>query len=119
MIPILFFLASFQFYQWLYEYIQTKSIVLDINAINNIFFDELFQVLVLVDVLLLLFSFFNSDLFHRILRNSGFIISTILIRFSFLTDGLSNVVLIISALLFGLLIQLIYNACERKELFKN
>ena len=65
------------------------------------------------------FLFFNSDSFHIIIRNSGFIISTILIRISFMTEGLSNIILIVSSLLFGLLIQMIYNACEKRNLFHN
>ena len=88
-----------------------------IKSLNTIFFDELFQILILVDVFLLLFSFFNSDLFHNIMRNSAFIISTILIRISFMTEGLNNVILIIISVLFGLFIQLIYNECEKRKLF--
>jgi hypothetical protein len=47
-----------------------------------------------------------------IIRNSGFIISTILIRLSFNVEGLLNNVLVISAVLFGLIIQVIYNKYE-------
>jgi hypothetical protein len=38
---------------------------------------------------------------------------------SFFTDGISNIILIISSLIFGLLILLIYNECEKRELFKS
>ena len=50
------------------------------------------------------------------MRNSAFIISTILIRISFMTEGLNNVILIIISVLFGLFIQLIYNECEKKKI---
>ncbi|MAO33203.1 MAG: hypothetical protein CMD03_00400, partial [Flavobacteriales bacterium] len=73
------------------------------------FVSRFLKILILVDVFLLLFSFFNSDMFHNIMRNSGFIISTILIRVSFMTEGLNNVILIVISVLFGLFIQLIYN----------
>ena len=92
---------------------------IELTSINSIFFDEFFQILILVDVLLLIFSFFNSDSFHTIIRNSGFIISTILIRISFMAEGLTNVILILSSLLFGLFILLIYNECEKRNLFRN
>ena len=116
LVPILIVLASYHFYSWSSDffYINDKT---HIKSLNNIFFDELFQLLILVDVFLLLFSFFNSDFFHNIMRNSGFIISTILIRVSFLTEGLDNVILIIISVLFGLCIQLIYNEFNKKNLF--
>ncbi len=116
LIPALTILAIYHFANWTFAIFSSSS---DFSALNAIFFDELFQILILVDVLLLIFSFFNSDSFHIIIRNSGFIISTILIRISFMAEGLSNIVLIISSLLFGLLIQLIYNACEKRSLFYN
>jgi hypothetical protein len=116
LIPALTILAIYHFANWTFTIFSSSS---DFSALNAIFFDELFQILILVDVLLLIFSFFNSDSFHIIIRNSGFIISTILIRISFMAEGLSNIVLIISSLLFGLLIQLIYNACEKRSLFYN
>lgn len=116
LIPALTILAIYHFANWTFAIFSSSP---DFSALNAIFFDELFQILILVDVLLLIFSFFNSDSFHIIIRNSGFIISTILIRISFMAEGLSNIILIISSLLFGLLIQLIYNACEKRSLFYN
>jgi hypothetical protein len=116
LIPALTILALYHFSSWMYAIANYSP---DLSALNAIFFDELFQILILVDVLLLIFSFFNSDSFHIIIRNSGFIISTILIRISFMAEGLSNIILIVSSLLFGLLIQMIYNACEKRNLFHN
>ena len=116
LVPLIIVLAISHLFSWFSEYLLNESIS-DIKSINTIFFDELFQILILVDVFLLLFSFFNSDLFHNIMRNSAFIISTILIRVSFMTEGLNNVILIILSVLFGLTIQLIYNECEKRKLF--
>ncbi len=116
LVPLIFFLAITHFYDWIIDSLYDNQVVYS-NSLNSIFFDELFQTLILVDVFLLLFSFFNSDRFHNIMRNSGFIISTILIRLSFLTEGLNNIALIIISVLFGLCIQLIFNACEKKNLF--
>ena len=116
LVPVIFILAITHFYGWAIDSLYNDQVVY-LKSLNSIFFDELFQTLILVDVFLLLFSFFNSDRFHNIMRNSGFIISTILIRLSFLTEGLNNVALIIISVLFGLFIQLIFNACEKKNLF--
>ena len=116
LIPILSALAVINFVIWLSA---SYFNPVELSSINSIFFDEFFQILILVDVLLLIFSFFNSDSFHIIIRNSGFIISTILIRISFIAEGLINIILILSSLLFGLFILLIYNECEKRNLFRN
>ena len=71
------------------------------------------HILIIVDVFLLLFSFFYTDQFHKVIRNSGFIISTILIRLSFSVDGLLNNCLIISSIAFGILILWIHNRFEK------
>ena len=116
LLPVIFILAIVHFYNWTIDSLFNEKVEY-LKSLNSIFFDELFQTLILVDVFLLLFSFFNSDRFHNIMRNSGFIISTILIRLSFMTEGLNNIALIIISVLFGLFIQLIFNACEKKNLF--
>ena len=63
-------------------------------------------------MILLLFSFFHTDEFHKVIRNSGFIISTILLRLSFSVSGLLNTILIVSAIIYGLLILIIHNKFE-------
>jgi hypothetical protein len=86
------------------------------ESINNLFFDQFFTVLILVDVVLLLISFFYTDKFHKIIRNSGFVISTILIRMSFVSSGLTSTILIVVAVLFGLAIITIHNKYEKNTL---
>jgi hypothetical protein len=88
------------------------------ESINNLFFDQFFTVLILVDVVLLLISFFYTDKFHKIIRNSGFVISTILIRMSFVSSGLTSTILIVVAVLFGLAIITIHNKYEKVTLPK-
>ena len=118
LIPAFSLMAIYNLSSWIGDtFIKTN--VVNNQSINNIFFADFFQVLILVDVFLLIFSFFHSDLFHKIMRNSGFIISTILLRMSFLYEGFSNAIMIISALLFGLLILYIHNKCVKEKLFKS
>ena len=90
--------------------------LLTFQSVNNLFFDKFFTVLILVDVILLLLSFFYTDQFHKIIRNSGFVISTILIRMSFGVNGLISTILIVVAVLFGLAIIKIHNNYEKNEL---
>ncbi len=114
LVPLLLGLALFTFSKWGYlEFADSDGSLKELKNINSVFFDEFFTILIVVDVLLLLVSFFYTDKYHKVIRNSGFVISTILIRVSFSVDGLVNTVLIVFAVLFGLIILAIHNQFER------
>lgn len=114
LVPVLIGLSVYSFYNWAADSIlHYQNGVADMKNINHVFFDEFFGVLIIVDVLLLLASFFYTDRFHLIIRNSGFVISTILIKVSFSVSGLINNALILGSVLFGLGMLLIYNLYER------
>ena len=115
LVPILLIIAIYSFFNWslgIFQPLETNAI--SFKNINNIFFEQFFNILIIADVILLLFSFFHTDEFHKVIRNSGFIISTILIRLSFSVSGIINTILIISAILFGLSILFIHNKFEKK-----
>ena len=115
LVPVLIFVAIYSFLQWVLGTINSSTDGnISFKNINNIFFEQFFTILIVADVILLLFSFFHTDQFHKVIRNSGFIISTILIRLSFATSGLLNTLLILSAIVFGLLILIIFNKFEKK-----
>lgn len=119
LVPLLVALALYTFMHWSIATLDDyQNGITAFKNINNIFFDEFFTVLIIVDVLLLLASFFYSDKFHKIIRNSGFIISTILIKMSFSVEGIVNNALIIGAVLFGLLLLVIHNKYEYQTLSK-
>lgn len=110
LVPIFLLLSFYSLGHWLYEsFFSLDKIVTELKDINKIFFDDFFTILILIDVLLLLFSFLHSDKFNRVIRNSGFIISTILIKLSFNTDGILNIVLIVVAILFGVILLKTHN----------
>jgi hypothetical protein len=116
LVPVLITIATFNLVSWsnsLFD--QSGNFHVSFKNINNVFFEDFFALLITVDVLLLLISFFYSDSFQKVMRNSGFIISTILIRISFSTDGIVNNILIFSSIVFGLLILLIHNQFEKNE----
>lgn len=114
LVPIFIVLAIYSLVNWISSLVNpTNNIINSFTNINNIFFEQFFTILIIADVILLLFSFFHTDDFHKVIRNSGFIISTILIRLSFSVTGLLNNVLILSAIVFGLLIIIIYNKFEK------
>lgn len=114
LVPLFVILSIYSFTTWILSLTNPSDYAAySFNSINNIFFEHFFNILIFADVLVLLFSFFITDDFHKVIRNSGFIISTILIRISFSTSGLANNVLIISAIIFGLLIVIIHNKFEK------
>ena len=115
LVPILLIIAIYSFLNWSIGIFQPlESDAISFKNINNIFFEQFFNILIIADVILLLFSFFHTDEFHKVIRNSGFIISTILIRISFSVIGIINNLLIFSAILFGLTILFIHNKFEKK-----
>lgn len=119
LVPVLVVLAFFSFLSWADLALHDQFLGMTALAkVNNVFFDEFFTILIIVDVLLLLTSFFYSDRFHTIIRNSGFVISTILIKLSFSVSGIINNALIVGAVIFGLLILLLHNMYERDEVRK-
>ena len=117
LVPLLILMFSYNSIHWIMQSISmSNTISTEVKNFNNIFFYDFFTVLILVDVLLLLFSFLHTDKFHKVIRNSGFIISTILLRFSFTTEGLVSSALIILAVTFGILLIFIHNLYDRSDI---
>ncbi len=116
LVPTFVIIAFFNVFEWasqVSEFGQGITSGLDVNAV---FFDDFFTVLILVDVLLVLFSFAHTDKFNKVIRNSGFVISTILVKLSFSVSGLQNVLLIVSAVGFGVVILWIHKLFEKNKL---
>ena len=110
LLPILLIISTISFYNWFNGVFVND--LFDQN-LNYLFFNEFFTILILADVFILLLSFQYTERYSQLIRNTGFIISTILLRLSFSTTGLASILLIISGIVFGLLILLIYNAIEK------
>jgi hypothetical protein len=112
LVPTLSLLCVFSFLDW-YNFV-----FLGIGASSNIdylFFESFFTILILVDVFILLVSFQYTERYSQLIRNTGFIISTILLRLSFSAVGLTSLLLLVSGIVFGLIILLIYNNMERQQ----
>ena len=113
LIPTLILLCIFSFLDW-----YGAVFIGGENSpnIDYLFFVEFFGILILVDVFILLISFQYTERYSQLVRNTGFIISTILLRLSFNAVGLTSVLLLISGIIFGLIILYIYNKMERTSL---
>ena len=104
LLPILIITSFFSIYYWISELISNNTS----SDINSIFYNEFFTILILADVFILLLSFQYTERYSQLIRNTGFVICTILIRLSFGVYGLTNIILIVSSVAFGLLILTIY-----------
>jgi len=114
LVPTLLCLSIYSLGKWIHEsFFSITKLVYEFKDVNNIFFDDFFTILILVDVFLLLFSFLHSDKFSKVIRNSGFIISTIMLKLSFSTTGILNIILIVMSVVFGIIILAIHNKYER------
>ena len=71
-------LSVYSLGSWLWEIVTTPDHLH--SDLNHVFYNEFFTALILVDVLLLVVSFRYLDDFGMVLRNSGFIVATILLR---------------------------------------
>jgi hypothetical protein len=110
LLPVLIGLAIYSFGQWIWE---ASHYDVDGNHrmtdINHIFYDTFFSILIYVDVFILIISFLYTRYYSQLVRNSGFVISTVLIRLSFTASHTTNIFLILASVLFGVLILLLYN----------
>ena len=114
LLPTLFALCIMSFVNWFSGVFIEETFN---ENLNNLFFNEFFTILILADVFILLLSFQYTERYSQLIRNTGFIISTILLRLSFSVSGLTSILLIISGIVFGLIILLIYNAIEKDNKF--
>jgi hypothetical protein len=113
LVPVFVGLSIFSFYNWISDAGSLSDFFESMKDVNKIFFNDFFTILILTDVLLLLLSLFYTDKFNIVIRNSGFIISTILIRLSFGIEGFLNPVLVVAAIIFGILLLFVSNRFDR------
>ena len=79
-------LSVYSIGNWLWEWITYPEALH--SDLNSVFYNEFFTALILVDVLLLVVSFKYLDDFGFVLRNSGFVVATILLSRALGTEPL-------------------------------
>lgn len=106
---VVFVILGFQsFFTWIvptFQHIEQANMV----AVNAIFFEQFYNFLIISDVIILLLSFLYSDNFPVIIRNSSFVISTIMLKLSFTAEGLLSQILIMLGIGFGVLMLHVHN----------
>ena len=113
LLPVLIFTSIYSATSWFIELFFNTQSLTQFKDINAVFYNEFFTILILADVFILLLSFQYTERYSQLIRNTGFVICTILIRLSFATSGLTNILLILTSVVFGLLILRIYQAIEK------
>ena len=112
LLPTLMILCIYNFVEWFTSVFYFENIYS--GNLDGVFFKDFFTILILVDVLILLLSLQYTERYSQLIRNTGFIISTILLRLSFLgVEGLLSIVLLLLGVVFGLIILRIYKLAEK------
>lgn len=109
-------LAVIGIVEWIMENHTLVEFVKSSKPATKEFFSNFFTILILNDVVVLLFSFAITDEFPKVMRNSGFVISTILIKLSFNIDGLGSHLLVIMSAVFGTVILAMYKLYGKIEI---
>ena len=112
---ILLIVMSFMALNTLFDWVLNIYSNQTITQIDGLFFNKFFTLLILADVIILLISFRYTEEYSKLIRNTGFIISTILIRLSFSSSGYLTMILILTGVGFAYLILKIYNAIENPK----
>ncbi len=90
---------------WIVDIVQLElGLAGTVRDLDQIFYVDFFTLLILVDVFLLLLSLAFTDSYEHLLRNSGFVISTILIRLAFNAEGLLSTGLMVTGVAFSVAI---------------
>ena len=108
-------LVSINIYDWAMNNNSIINFLQNTKPVTKGFFSSFFTLLILSDVMVLLFSFAVTDNFPKVMRNSGFVLSTTLIKLSFNVTGLTSHILVVMAVLFGTLILVLYKRYKTIE----
>lgn len=108
---VMSFMALNTLFEWVFNIYSSQTI----TQIDGLFFNKFFTLLILADVIILLISFRYTEEYSKLIRNTGFIISTILIRLSFSSSGYLTMILILTGVSFAYLILKIYNSIENPK----
>ena len=118
LLAILIIFSSYSLINWVFNLFNNSySNTMIYNEIDKVFFNDFFTLLILTDVIILLLSFKITEGYSKLIRNTGFVISTILIRLSFSAEGFLDIFIILISSIFALLILRIYNSIEKTKSF--
>ena len=101
----------------LFIYMGLSSLVLTLGGHEHVdFLHQFYTVLILADILVVLISQSFEPSFYTIFRNSGFALSTLIIRLALAAPPFYNVLLGLAAACFAILLTLVSNSLFKKRL---
>jgi len=109
---ISFLLGAYSLIDWIFSNSTDHNLQAAIDT-NGVFFDHFFSLLIIGDVIILLLSLFYTDDYSLIIRNSSFVISTILLKLSFSAVGIMEQILIVVGVSFGVIMYAVSNQFEK------
>jgi hypothetical protein len=112
LLVISFMLGAYSLMDWLFNSSAEHNIQTAID-VNGVFFDHFFSLLIISDVIILLLSLFYTDDYSLIIRNSSFVVSTILLKLSFSASGIMEQILIAVGVSFGVVMYALSNLFQR------
>lgn len=113
LLPLVIAMLCFSTGEWLIHALDSESIQLqEFKDIDSVFYDGFFKLLIVIDVVILLLSFPFTKSYAQVMRNTGFVISTILIRLSFTSAPGLDILLVVCAIAFAYLTLVIYTRIE-------
>ncbi|MDO5523655.1 MAG: hypothetical protein Q4G48_06370 [Bacteroidia bacterium] len=112
-------LALVTLYGWFVGNEGLPALIISSKPVIKNFFASFYTVLILCDVVILLLSFAITDEFHKVMRNSGFVVSTTLMKLSFGVEGLQSHILVLLGVIFGTLMLALYKMYRKIEIPEN
>ena len=112
LMSLTFALGAYSLFDWLFSASVEHNLQTAID-LNSVFFDHFFSLLIISDVIILLLSLFYTDDYALIIRNSSFVISTILLKLSFSATDLMEQILIVVGVSFGVIMYFLSNQFEK------
>ena len=80
---------------------------------RDIFFSDFFTCLILADILILLISYRLAHDFYSLVRNTSFVLSTVLLRVAITAPGVSGILVFLASAALGVMV---LNIAERRKL---
>lgn len=110
---VLLALAAYNLIQWLVDVVTDAGTEDEVKDLDLFFFPAFFEFMIFTDVFLLIVSLPFSKSYEYLIRNSGFVISTVLLRFSLSTPKPYDLGVGLVAMLYGLCVLAVFSYFPR------
>lgn len=110
---VLLILATVNVFHWASGLITPQDSPDGAKDLDYFFFPAFFEFMIFTDILLLIVSIPFYERYEYVIRNAGFVISTVLLRFSLSTPKPYDLAVGLVAILYGLCVLIVFSYCTR------